>query len=119
MEVSDAFRQNADQCIARAQEAPNLESRAHWLVMGRLWFDLAQNAEEREMIPGSALLNDMAQMWVALVSQLDERMNGRGASPAPSPGSEIGIAASAPLAPTTVQDSRDSMPATPLYASIG
>ena len=54
MDISDTFRKNARECLTRAQEAPSLESRTHWLMLGRAWFDLAQHAEEREMFYVSA-----------------------------------------------------------------
>jgi hypothetical protein len=110
MGVSEAFRKNAQQCLTRAQAAPSLESRAHWLVMGRLWFDLAVHAKEHE-IPGSALLNDMAQLWATLVGELGERMNGRPPSPVPFPTSASGIPASVPLVPTLQPSALSGLPA--------
>src|SRR5580704_535608 len=110
MEVSEAFRKNAQQCLTRAQAAPSLESRADWLVKGRLWFDLALHAEEHA-IPGSALLNDMAKLWAALVGELGERINGRPPSPVPFQTSASGIPASAPLAPTLALSALGGLPA--------
>jgi hypothetical protein len=75
MAVSKEARKNAEHCFTLARETSSSESYAYWMKMGRLWSALAKGAEEG--ISGSALLHDMAQMWIALANELGARMHGR------------------------------------------
>ena len=68
MDISEAFRRNARECLRQAMEAPNRASRTQWLVMGRTWFDLAESAEEHDTISSRA--RDVDQVCAALVCQL-------------------------------------------------
>jgi hypothetical protein len=70
--VSKTFRKNAHHCFTLAYETKSLASHVRWMEMGRLWSNLARRAEEE--CPAVALFHDAAQIWVALASQLGERM---------------------------------------------
>ncbi len=45
MARADFLRKNAEDCFARAQQAPNDDARAMWLGMAEHWMELAQDAE--------------------------------------------------------------------------